>query len=380
MVKIGKRLTDALRPYVEVGDLPGVVALSARGADIAVVALGDRSAGAPMTPDTLFRLASLTKPIVAAAALTLVDDGTLELHAPVDSWLPELAGRPVLRRLDGALDDVVPQRRPITVRDVLTYTMGFGVVPAPAGSLPIQRRVAELGLEADIDPEPISLDEWLRRLGTLPMLHQPGEGWAYHSSGDVLAVLLTRVCGQDLSTVLRERLFEPLGMRDTGFRVSEPERLAQRYRPGSGGLEVVIEPAGRWQPPLRESGATGLVSTAADLLTFGRMLLSGGAEVLSPHLVAAMMRDQLTAKEKEGALSLPRFGVDLSWGFGGAVVLADDPDGPAVGSYGWTGGTGTAFSVDPAGRVNVLLTQRELTSPRPWEDAFWREVRGVASA
>jgi CubicO group peptidase (beta-lactamase class C family) len=353
-----------LQPYVDSGILPGVVALSARGDDVVLT-------GAGLAPDSLFRLASLTKPIVAAAAMLLVEDGTLTLDAPVDPWLPELAKRPVLRSLGAEVDDVVPQARPITVRDVLTYTFGFGVVMAPAGTYPIQQRINDLALWPGPDPEPFDRDEYMARLGQVPMLHQPGQGWAYHAAGDVLAALLIRASGKNLETLLHERLFEPLGMKDTSFGVTDPGRLAPLYLPGDSGLQQVEEAPGRWEPPLRESGSTGLVSTALDLLAFGRMVLS------SPAL-APMTRDQLTPAEKAGAMWLPGFGSAISWGYGASVVLRDDPQGPVPGSYGWTGGTGTAMYTDlTGGRVNVLLTQRMMSGPLPqdYAAAFWQAVR-----
>ncbi|WP_433721156.1 serine hydrolase domain-containing protein [Actinoplanes sp. CA-051413] len=376
----------ALRPHVDSGELAGAVAVSAGGTDTdaEVVCLGvrDLATGAPMTRDTLFRIASLVKPMAAVVALTLVEDGTLRLDEPVDRWLPELAGRPVLRSLDAALDDVVPQDRPITVRHVLTYTHGYGVVMAPPGSFPIQQRIAELALGPGPDPEPFSRDEWMARLGTLPMLHQPGEGWSYHGGGEILGILLQRATGQDLETLLRTRLFAPLGMTDTSYGVTAADRLAQTYRPaGPGLLEVRDEPAGRWSPPLRVSGATGLISTVDDCLAFGRMLLDGGGAVLSKESVAQLTTDQLTPVEKAGALWLPGFWDGWGWGFGGAVATGREVPGPAAGSYGWTGGLGTAAYTDLAGgRVNVLLTQREMTSPvpEPYADAFWTAVTAGA--
>ncbi|AGZ45136.1 serine hydrolase domain-containing protein [Actinoplanes friuliensis] len=372
-----ERIEAALRPYVENGHLPGAVALRARGAevDVACVGVRDLGTGVPMTRDTLFRIASLTKPLVAAVALMLVEDGTLALDKPVDEWLPELAGRPVLRELGAELDDVVPLARPITVQHVLTYTHGYGAVMAPPGTYPVQERIEALQLGPGADPEPFSRDEWMARLGTLPLLHQPGEGWSYHGGGEILGALLQRATGLSLETLLHERLFEPLGMRDTSYACIDPERLATAYRPGmSGELEVCAEPEGRWSPPLRVSGATGLISTVDDCLAFGRMLLDGGGGLLSDGSVAQMTTDRLTAQQKAAAMWLPGFWDGWGWGFGGAVATGREVPGPAAGSYGWTGGTGTACYTDlRGGRVGVLLTQREMTSPMPdaYANAFW---------
>ncbi len=376
------RLTGALTPHVDSGELAGAVALSGHGDDVSIACVGvrDLATGAPMTPDTLFRIASVAKPISAVAAMTLVEEGTLALDEPVDKWLPELAGRPVLRSLGAALDDVVPLARPITLRHVLTYTHGYGLVFAPPGTYPIQAAIDALQLGPGPDPAPITPDEWMARLGTLPLIHQPGEGWSYHGGGDILGILLARAAGTDLESLLQARIFQPLGMRDTSFGVTDPDRLAQTYRPASEGrLEVREEPPDRWSPPLLMSGATGLISTALDCLTFGRMLLAGGGPILSPDSVRQLTTDQLTGAQKAAAYWLPGFWDGWGWGFGGAVATGREQPGPAAGSYGWNGGLGTAAYADMrGGRVNVLLTQREMTSPVPeaYAGSFWAALAG----
>jgi CubicO group peptidase (beta-lactamase class C family) len=383
MTNLTQRLADGLQPHVDSGELAGAVALTAGGGmgdGVAVVCVGvaDLDGGRKMTRDTLFRIASLTKPMAAAVAMSLVEDGTLGLDEPVDRWLPELAGRPVLRSLDSALDDVVDLVRPITLRHLLTFTHGYGAVMAPPGTFPIQAPIDELQLGPGPDPQPISQEEWISRLGTLPLMHQPGEGWTYHGGGDILGVLLARAAGTDLESLMQERLFGPLGMKDTSFGVTDPDRLAQTYEPdGDGGLRVREEPAGRWSPPLRVSGAGGLVSSADDCLAFGRMLLADGGAVLSPGSVRQMTSGQLTPGQKAAAYWLPNFWDGWDWGFGAAIATGADQPGPAAGSYGWTGGLGTAAYTDlRAGRVNVLLTQRAMTSPVPdhYADAFWSAV------
>jgi CubicO group peptidase (beta-lactamase class C family) len=374
------RVRGALQPYVDSGDLPGAVALTAGADDVSVVCVGvrDLATGAPMTRDTLFRIASLTKPMAAVVAMTMVDDGTLALDEPVARWLPELADRPVLRSLDSSLDDVVPMARPITLRHLLTFTHGYGAVMAAPGTYPIQERIDSLKLGPGPDPQPISPDEWMARLATLPLMHQPGEGWTYHGGGDILGVLLARAGGTDLESLMRARLFQPLGMRDTSFGVTDPGRLAQTYQPaGPGRLEVREEPVGRWSPPLRVSGAGGLISTVDDCLAFGRMLLAGGGAVLSAESVRQLTTDQLTPDQKAAAHWLPGYWDSWGWGFGGAIATGKEVPGPVAGSYGWTGGLGTAAYTDlRGGRVNVLLTQRAMTSPipDPYANAFWTAV------
>ncbi|MGH3498429.1 MAG: serine hydrolase domain-containing protein, partial [Nocardioidaceae bacterium] len=211
-------LHDSMAAHVAAGRLPGLVTLVARGDDVHIDTIGTPSFGdhTPLTRDAIFRIASLTKPITAVATMTLIEEGLLHLEEPIHELLPELADRRVLRAVDADLDDTVPARRPITVEDLLSYRCGYGSVMAPPGSYPIQRAEAEVGLKSFSGPPwpPVThdVDGWIRALGTLPLQSQPGEQWHYTTSGQVLGVLLARACGQDLESVLRERIFEPLGM------------------------------------------------------------------------------------------------------------------------------------------------------------------------
>src|SRR5690606_21496763 len=238
---------------------------------------------APMQHDTIFRISSMTKPIVAVAALMLVDEGKLALDEPVDGLLPELADRQVLRRDDSPLEDTVPAQRPITLRDLLTSRSGYGMVFGP-GPYPIMQALdtLALGQNAPTPQTPPAPDEWMRRLGTLPLIHQPGERWLYNTGSDILGVLVTRASGQALETFLRQRLFEPLGMYDTGFSVppDKIERLATAYSPDTHGKGFTVYDAaqgGQWsRPPAFPSGAGGLVSTVDDYGAFAQMLLNQG--------------------------------------------------------------------------------------------------------
>ena len=230
------------------------MALLARGGDVHVEVLGRAALDdpAPLQRDAIFRIASLTKPIGAAGAMVLVDDGVLSLSDPVDALLPELAGRRVLRSLESGLDDTVPAERPITVEDLLTFRLGFGIIMVPPGTYPIQEAEAELGLMTlgpPWPPPPFGSDEWIARFGTLPLLHQPGAEWRYNTGAQVLGILLERASGQPLETFLRQRLFEPLGMVDTSFSVPVEKRgrFTTAYMPdGVGGL-----------PPAGPTGRTG---------------------------------------------------------------------------------------------------------------------------
>src|SRR6202022_1829297 len=208
--------------------------------------------------------------ITAAATMILVEECKLRLDEAVDRLLPELANRTVLKRIDAPLDDTVPAQQPITVRDLLTFRMGFGSVMAPPGTDPIQKAMSDLQIGGDGPPHPSKTpppDEGIRRLGTLPLMHQPGERWLYNTGSDVLGVLIARASDQPLETFLRERLFEPMGMKDTGFSVppASLDRLATSYwtDPTSGRLAVYDEArGGQWsRPPAFPSGAGGLVST-----------------------------------------------------------------------------------------------------------------------
>jgi len=209
------------------GLAPGAVGLLDRGGETEVFTAGAMALGGPpMRRDSLFRVASMTKPVTAAAVMMLVEDGILALEEPVDRLLPELAQRQVLRRPDGPLEDTVPARRPITVEDLLTFRVGLGLLFAPSAT-PILQAVAELGIVGFGPPNPrmpFGPDEWLRRLSTLPLMSQPGEAWRYTTGSDVQGVLVARASGQPLDDFLRERIFEPLGMKDTGFHVPADKR------------------------------------------------------------------------------------------------------------------------------------------------------------
>jgi CubicO group peptidase (beta-lactamase class C family) len=359
-------LQALLRGSVEKGDPPGLVALVARGEDVQIEVAGvrDLASRAPMERDTLFAVASIGKPITAASALMLVEDGVLGLDDPVDQWLPELADRRVIRSLDAELDDTVPAARPISLRDLLTMRMGLGAIFAdPAGS-PLLARMAELELAPGPKLFGHGPDEYMARLGELPLVHHPGERWLYHTGLDVAGVLVARASGTSLGAFQRERIFEPLGMTDTGFR-GPAERLATGYwrNPDTGALEVWNPSAGASfaETPPFEAGGGGHVSTVDDFLAFGRMLLGGGVyrgrRLLSEASVAEMLTDQITPAQKAASPWFPPdFWETHGWGLGVAVRTAP---AEAAGRFGWWGGFGTAFWCDPAtDTVALLFTQR----------------------
>src|SRR5215475_5217197 len=251
-----QNLHRAAARHVGSDRVPGLVALVASGGQVHVEALGTLSAGGPpVQRDTLFRIASITKPVTGAATLALIEEGLIGLDDPVDMLLPELAGRRVLARLDASLDDTVPAGRPVTTRDLLTFTFGFGMVTemfTATEPWPIQAAVDDLRLGALGAPDPAGKpdpDTWMAGFGSLPLMAQPGERWMYNTGAIVLSVLLSRAAGQSFGEVLQTRIFGPLGMTSTAFWTSEPDRLAAAYLASPGGLTVLDPPAGAWSKP-----------------------------------------------------------------------------------------------------------------------------------
>ncbi len=383
-----KRLHDVMTGYVERGEVPGLVTLVARRGEGHVDAIGAMAASAeePMSRDTIFRISSMTKPVTAAAAMILIEECAIRLDEPVNRLLPELADRRVLRRPGADLDDTVPAYRPITVRDLLTFTMGIGIVAAAPGTVPIADALSELELGQGMpSPQaPPVPDEWIRRLGSLPLMHQPGERWMYNTGSDVLGVLIERAAGQPFETFLKERIFGPLGMTDTGFGVPWDHigRLATSYLidPSSGAAVVYDEPGqGQWSRlPSFPSGGGGLVSTVDDFLAFADMLrgkgVSRGERILSRPSVEFMTGDQLTPEQKAASGLVPGFFRVHGWGFGVAVVTERTEVAKSVGTYGWDGGMGTSWYNDPAEDLTmILMTQQAWASPIPprlFQD-FW---------
>ena len=363
-----RRVSDLLTGSVQRGETAEVVALLSRGGETHLETAGGAE------PDTIFRIASMSKPVAAVAALILVEECVLRLDDPVDEFLPELAARRVLTRVDGPLDDTVPAERPITLRDLLTFTAGIGFghgMFGPPGSVPFMDALDALRGGMPRPAEVVEPEMWMRQLGALPLAHQPGTRWLYNTGSDILGVLIARVTGQPFGDFLHERIFAPLGMTDTGFWVPPDavDRLPPQYtRDDSGELVVYDPPDGQWvSPPAFPSGAGGLVSTAPDYLAFASMLMGGGSHrgvrILSRPSVSLMTSDQLPAAVKAVSGIAPGDFDDMGWGFGVSVVTRRSQVYHSVGTYGWTGGLGTSWANDPAENLTlILLTQHAFTS------------------
>ncbi len=387
------RLHAAMAARVERKELPGLITLLARGDDVRVDPIGLRSFDSPepMRRETPFRIASLTKPIVAVATLMLIEDGKLSLSDPIDRWLPELANPRVLQHIDSPLDQTVPARRGLTVDDLLTFRMGCGILTEPTYNPPfpiVQAAIDEQLQLAEPDPRtPHAPDEWIKRFASLPLMYQPGERWQYNVGSLVLGVLLARVANQPLADLLSERIFEPLGMRTTGFSLPlETTRELPAYYMGNFETHQLerrdASTPEEWsKPPAFPSGAGGLASTADDYLAFARFLLNRGRHqrqrLLQAQSVAMMTSNQLTPEQMHtsGMLLGGR-----GWGFGVGVVTEPDAEWPEPGRYGWSGGYGTSWFNDPhRGLVAMLLTQ---TSDVLWGgtlDEFEKLVASCAS-
>jgi CubicO group peptidase (beta-lactamase class C family) len=374
----------AIRPSVAAGQLAGAAALVWReGAvqQLATAGRRDLTSGLPVERDTIFRIASMSKPVTTVAALTLLDEGRFALDEPIAACAPELAQLRVLRDASGPLDQTDEAARAITFRDLLTHRAGLTYGDLHRG--PIGRAYNDT-LGPTID-NPLSPGEWIARLATLPLIDQPGAGFHYGHSTDLLGFLIARLDGAPLSEVLRRRVFAPLGMVDTGFTVA-PEKRARRA--GLCGFDDAGVPIALPAAPGRqalderpddmtfESGGQGLWSTLDDYLAFGRMLLGpapgGGAELLRPETRASMLSNQLTPAQRASARMFGQalFAKGHGYGMGVAVVMEPEQADPmrcrgGVGTVGWPGAYGGWWQADPTdGSVLVFLAHSMVELPQ----------------
>lgn len=347
-------LRDLLTRHVEAGTVPGAV--GTLGVECHPVAVGlVAPGGAPLRTDAIFRIQSMTKAVSAVAALRLVQDGVIALDDPVAEWLPELAGPRVLVHPDAPLTETRPARGRITVRHLLTNQSGYGAV---ATDSPLRQAMSDAGVEAGAEPVDRGAQEWLDALAALPLAFEPGEGWRYHHSFGLLGILLGRVSAASTHDVLAATVFGPAGMPDTGFTVplDQAHRLPAAFRRGPDGFEE-SEPAGAGfsvAPAPFDVSHSELVSTLADYHAFLRALVDG--RLIGSDLRDELRRDQVDAAVKTQDSFFPGFWDDTGWGYGVSVLTG----GPHRGRFGWSGGLGTDFFVDPDGTTCIVLTQVEL--------------------
>jgi CubicO group peptidase (beta-lactamase class C family) len=367
-------IQDVLAPYAELGELAGAAALIWRDGqviDVATVGTRDLVTGLPVERDTIFRIASMTKAVTSVAALTMLDEGRFDLDEPITRCAPEFARMRVLRDPEGPLDQTAEAARAITFRDLLTHRSGLTYGDfhrGPIGAVSVQT----LGPQIE---NTLSPDEWIGRLATLPLIDQPGAGFHYSISTDLLGFLIGRLDGAPLRQVLERRVFRPLGMGDTGFSVPGDKR---NRRAGLCGFDAEGRPTALGALPGRhafeerpddmtfESGGQGLWSTLDDYLAFARTFSGGttSGALLRPETVAMMTSNQLTSEQRAAArlLGRPVFAEGHGYGMGVAVVLEPEKADPrrcrgGVGTVGWPGAYGGWWQADPNdGSVLIFLT------------------------
>ena len=358
----------SIREVVDAGLLSGAVTMVwQRGEVLQLNAIGYRDVEAriPMQRDTIFRIASMSKPVTTVAAMMLVDEGKMALDDPITRWLPEFADMRVLEDPEGPLDSTTPARRLITVDDLLTHRSGLVYAFSVVG--PLSR--AYQGLPIRQDP-----DTWLAELTALPLVHQPGERMTYSHATDVIGIILSRIEGKKLHEVLADRIFEPLGMPDTGFFVTAEgrRRAATMYTLDDNGqlCHDVMGPA-PIAPPTFCQGGGGLWSTVDDYLRFARMLLAGGqadgTRLLSTEAVRLMRTNRLTDEQRRQPFLGAPYWVGRGFGLGLSVVTDPVKSRPlfgpgGLGTFGWPGAYGTWWQADPTqDLILIYLVQNHPT-------------------
>ncbi|HEY2070619.1 MAG TPA: serine hydrolase domain-containing protein [Rhizomicrobium sp.] len=364
-----------LQSVVDAGDLSGAVTLVWRkGQDVQFNAIGKRdiAGNKPMTRDTLFRIASMTKPITSVAALMLVEDGVIKLSDPITKWLPEFTDMQVLKDPKGPIDETYPSPRAITVEDLMTHRSGFAY--AFSSSVPLGKAHEEvLGPPLDNTKTP---DQWLAALATLPLTFEPGKQLHYSHSTEVLGFLIGRACGKTYREFILERILKPLGMNDTDFMVPKEKRdraaVVYQLDQTSGALVPVPFPDYD-TPPAYTAGGGGLISTLDDYLLFARMLLNDGEldgkRYLKRETVADMRTNRLTPEQR----AIPFLGMPLwaGMGFGLGLSVVVEPDkhewmgAASKGSFGWPGAFGTWWQADPEKDMILIFLIQNYTPLTP---------------
>lgn len=351
---MSRSLHDLLARHVESGAIPGAVGTFGESCEPIAVGLTAPD-GAPMPTDAIFRIQSMTKAITSVAALRLVDDGVFSLDDPIATWMPELADPRVLASPDAPLATALPARHAITVRHLLTNQSGYGAMTTDS---PLREAMILAEVEAGAEPVALGAQDWLDALASLPLAFEPGEGWRYHHSFGLLGILLGRATGRSTQEVLKSAVFDPAGMFDTGYTVpiEHAHRLLPAFRHSPGGLEQT-EPAGAGfsvAPAPFDVSHSELVSTVADYHAFLRALLDD--RLIDPALQNELRRDQIQPSAKTPDSFYPGFWENTGWGYGVSVVTA----GAHRGRFGWSGGLGTDFFVDPDGTICIVMTQAEM--------------------
>jgi CubicO group peptidase (beta-lactamase class C family) len=364
------------RDAVASGDIPGVICLVWQRGELqqlAIAGLRNIEKKLPVERDTIFRIASMSKPITSVAALILIDKGVMRLEDPISKWAPEFAQMRVLRRPDGPLEETYPAPRAITIEDLLTHRSGLSYGFTAKGPL-AQALDARFGLKLESWR---SADEWLSTLASLPLSYAPGERFNYSHSTDVLGFIVGRAAGSTFREALQELLFAPLGMVDTDFWIppEKRDRAAVLYGTSAPGTFIPHPLPGFLdeRPPVITAGGQGLVSTADDYLIFARMLLEGGAvdgtRILSPESVRLLTTNRLTpTQRRDFQFGIPFF---MAQGFGLGVSVVDDPEKNAWmgvgsrGSFGWPGLFGGWWQADPQRQTVMLWLQQTMPPQAP---------------
>lgn len=385
-------IKEALSRYVESGTGPGAVAVVAHRGDVHVEAVGHLASDGfkstlPMSGDTVFRVASWTKNVVAAAAMSLVEDGVFRLADPIDDWVPELADMDVLLHPAGPLHATRRARRSITIEDLLTCRIGTGTMPVDPGIVPVADALTALEQEPGRNGHGLDASEYLTRLGGLPLVREPGEVWMYYVPAIVLGVLVERAAGSPLEAVLQERIFRPLGMSDTTLHPKEGliARAAEAYRLDRRTGQPVADSPRAGGPlhgaPFKEA-SSALVTTPQDFLAFATALMPNPhrrrASVLSPPSIARMTTDHLTAAQRASSTFVwpPGFYGSIGWGYSLGIVTKGRYLAPSTGSYGWYGKFGTVWFNDPSYQLTTMLFCQTDTGwkPIPLYREFWASV------
>ena len=363
-------ITDAIRKLVDDGILAGAATLVWRDGKViqaAEVGWRDIAARRPIERNTLFRIASMTKPITSTVALMLFDEGRFALNDPITRWAPEFSQMRVLRSTTGTLDQTDPAERTITFEDLLTHRSGLTYGDFHSGPI---RKAYKDALGGDIDTEVLP-DDWIAKLAALPLIDQPGTAFHYGHSTDLLGLLIARMEDAQLADVLKRRIFDPLGMNDTGFAVpfEKQQRRAKAYSFDDAGrlCERLTGPGDSFLPERPEgmayvSGGQGLWSTVDDYLTFARMFLSAGTvngcRLLQPETFTRMVTNCLNENQRTNARSM----LDAGHGFGLGIAMVLDPQkagtqpcGGGMGAVGWPGGFGGWWRADPTNNTVLIF-------------------------